>query len=322
MMALRVSILIPSYNAEAWIAEAVESCLAQTWSETEIWVIDDGSSDRTVEILQEFGDRIQLRARENRGGNPTRNELVSVATGEWVQFLDADDCLLPDKIEVQLRALEQAGGGDVVYGPLIIEDHSVGEVKRWEWRPHRTDGAHDPWAYHLHWDLTQTGGALFRREMLEQVGGWNDAQPCCQDNELFYRLLQAGAKFVHCDHAGAIYRRFSNTSVSTRDGGKVRREILRLLDDAETWLRANGEWTLERAQATNDYRFGLARQGWPHSPERSLALMEKVKASMPDFVPAPGPHAPKVYQWCYRVFGFSGAERISAWRRKIKGGQA
>jgi glycosyltransferase involved in cell wall biosynthesis len=321
-MTSRVSILIPCHNAEDWIAEAVDSALAQTWAECEVIVVDDGSSDRSVEILRGFGGKIRLVARENRGGNPTRNELLSAATGEWVQYLDADDALLPDKIAEQLRVVAGDPAAEVVYGPLVIEDHTLGGCSRREWRPHRADGAHDPWAYFLHWDLTQTGGALFRRSRLLAVGGWSEEQRCCQDNELFLRLLQAGARFVHCDHAGAVYRRFAGTSVSTRDGQTVRREILRLLDEAETWLRRRGEWTPTRARAANDYRFGLARQVWPLDAALARTLMAAVSRSDPGFRPAPGPHAPSLYRFCYQWFGFGGAERISALRRRLKGGKA
>ncbi len=313
-----VSILVPCHNAAQWVEEAVRSALTQTWPHTEVIVIDDGSSDESVAVLKRFGDAIQLIARENRGGNPTRNELAGHARGEWLQFLDADDALLPDKIEKQMERVEAVPAADVIYGPLVIEDHTVGDVVRREWRPHRTDGRHDAWTYHLSWRLTQTGGALFRRSALLSVGGWNNDQACCQDNELFFRLLQEGRTFVHCDHAGAMYRRFSGTSVSTRKDGGVRDEILRLLQAAESWLRSAGEWTPERREAANNYRFGLARQVWPEDRAKAAAIMRQVRTGSGRFLPAPGPHAPGLYRFCFQLFGFEGAERISLWRRKLR----
>jgi len=320
-MSSLVSILIPCYNAEAWIAEAVDSALAQTWEPCEVVVIDDGSSDRSVEILRGFGERIRLVARENRGGNPTRNELLAASRGEWVQYLDADDCLLPEKIARQMAAVAENPMADVIYSPLVIEDRSLGgEAVRREWRPHATEGQHDPWKYHLGWSLTQTGGALFRRTSLERVGGWNESQRCCQDNELFYRLLQTGARFAHCDHAGAVYRRFAGDSVSTGKGTTVREEIRRLLGAAEQWLREQGEWTPARAAAANNYRFGLARQTWESDPGWARTVLAEIERSDPQFRPAPGPHAPTLYRWCHRFFGFAGAERVSVLRRRLRGG--
>lgn len=310
----RVSILIPCHNAELWVGAAVRSALAQTWPEKEVIVIDDGSTDASSRILSPFEDRIQLIRRENRGGNPTRNELLAMATGDWVQYLDADDFLYPDKIERQMAVV--ASDTDVVYGPLIVEEHVDGKVSRREFRPHATDGDHDAWAYHLHWDLTQTGGALFRRKMLDLVGGWNETKHCCQDNELYFRLLQHDARFVHCDHAGAVYRRFVNSTVSTRNGTRVRREIVNLLAEAEEWLKERKGWTERRRAAANDYRFGLARQVWPEDPVAAKELMATVMASSPGFVPALGPHAPRLYRLCFIGFGFSVAEQVSALRRR------
>jgi glycosyltransferase involved in cell wall biosynthesis len=316
----RVSILIPCHNAELWVGAAVRSALAQTWEETEVIVIDDGSTDASPRILAGFADRAKVVCRGNQGGNPTRNELLAQASGEWVQFLDADDYLLPDKIERQMAVVDASA--DVVYAPLIVENLVDGKVTRAASRQHAAEQGHDPWAYHLHWNLTQTGGALFRRSTLTAVGGWNEAQSCCQDNELFFRLLQHGARFVHCEHAGAVYRRFADSTVSTRNGAKVRREIIRLLAAAEEWLKDREEWTPRRQRAANDYRFGLARQLWPEDPAAAEAIMDEVNRSQPGFRPSPGPHAPTLYQLCYRWFGFSGAERISALRRRVKGSAA
>ena len=314
-MAPLVSILVPSHNASRWLDETLQSSLDQTWPETELIVIDDGSTDGSPELLARWQDRATVVLRENRGGNPTRNELLGMARGAWVQFLDADDGLKPDKIARQMAVVEQDPAADVIYSPLVVEHHAGGRVTSERWAPHDPGGDHDAWAYHLAWDLTQTGGALFRRDTLVEVGGWNEAQPCCQDNELFFRLLQAGAKFAYCDHAGAIYRRFEDGSVSTRDPARVRSEILRLLALGEAHLRSRGELTKRRHAAVNNLRFGLARQLWPVLPAIARATMAVIRESDPEFQPAPGRHAPRAYRWCFRLFGFEAAERISGLKR-------
>ena len=95
------SILIPSHNAVRWVLHAVDSALGQTARGGETIVADDGSTDESQRALASLGDQIQFLRRPNRGGNPTRNELLSLASNNWVQFLDADDYLLPTKIETQ-----------------------------------------------------------------------------------------------------------------------------------------------------------------------------------------------------------------------------
>src|SRR5262245_36644589 len=94
-----VSILIPCYNAERWIAQAIESALTQSWPAKEVLVVDDGSTDRSLNIIKSFGGRIRSEASNHRGSNQTRNRLLELAHGQWVQYLDADDYLRPGKIE-------------------------------------------------------------------------------------------------------------------------------------------------------------------------------------------------------------------------------
>ncbi len=111
-----VSILIPCYNAERWIAQSIESALAQTYGSIEVIVVDDGSTDRSLDIIRGFGDRIRWETGPNRGGNWARNRLLDLARGEWVQFLDADDYLLPDKVEPQMHFLQNHPETDILYG--------------------------------------------------------------------------------------------------------------------------------------------------------------------------------------------------------------
>lgn len=103
-----VSILIPCWNAARWVRQAIESALAQTWVSKEIIVADDGSSDGSLEIVKSFGDKIRWETGPNRGGNAARNRLTGLAKGEWLQYLDADDYLLPDKIARQMAFLAAA----------------------------------------------------------------------------------------------------------------------------------------------------------------------------------------------------------------------
>src|SRR5438132_11851104 len=98
-----VTIGIPCYNSERWIGECVQSALQQTWPATEIIVVDDGSSDNSREILRGFGDSIQTVAAPHRGANHARNEILRRARDEWIQYLDADDFLLPEKISRQFE---------------------------------------------------------------------------------------------------------------------------------------------------------------------------------------------------------------------------
>jgi glycosyltransferase involved in cell wall biosynthesis len=98
-----VSILIPAYNKEEWIAETIESALAQTWNNKELIIIDDGSTDSTLEVIRRFESKIvKVFPQENQGVCAARNKAYSMAQGSYIQWLDADDLLHPQKIEAQM----------------------------------------------------------------------------------------------------------------------------------------------------------------------------------------------------------------------------
>ncbi len=101
-----VSILIPAYNSEEWIADTLQSAIAQTWPRKEIIVVDDGSSDRTAEVARRFAsNEVSVVSKENGGAAAARNRALQLSQGDYIQWLDADDLLAPDKIEKQLAAL-------------------------------------------------------------------------------------------------------------------------------------------------------------------------------------------------------------------------
>src|SRR6266571_3302693 len=93
-----VSVLVPAYNAAPWIAESLGSALAQTWPNTELIVVDDGSRDETASVVKQFlGPRVRLIRQENQGQSAAENSALRAAQGEFIQYLDADDLLSFDK---------------------------------------------------------------------------------------------------------------------------------------------------------------------------------------------------------------------------------
>src|SRR3954470_2799092 len=125
-----VSILIPCYNAERWIAQAIESALAQTWPEKEVIVVNDGSTDGSLDVIKTFDGRIRWETGPNRGGNVARNRLLELAHGRWLQYLDADDYLLPKKLAHQMEVVARDSEVDVVYSPVTLEYWSETNCRR------------------------------------------------------------------------------------------------------------------------------------------------------------------------------------------------
>ena len=106
-MSMRISVVIPAYNAGRYIGRAIDSVLAQTRPAEEIIVVDDGSTDHTAEIAGAYGDRIRFIRQENAGASVARNTGIAAATGNWIAFLDADDEWLPEKLRLQTEHLER-----------------------------------------------------------------------------------------------------------------------------------------------------------------------------------------------------------------------
>jgi glycosyltransferase involved in cell wall biosynthesis len=306
-----VSILIPCYNAERWVTQCIESALAQTWPDKDVIVVDDGSTDSSLEIIKSFGDRIRWETGPNRGSNRTRNRLLELARGDWLQYLDADDYLLPDKITAQMDSLATRPQSDVVYSPMLLHFISSQEPKPVpNPNPINTE---DIWIGLVRWYTPQTGGYLFRRQALVDAGAWNAAQPCCQDNEMCLRLLMCGKQFAFCPSMGAVYRLGSNESVSSRNRALVREHRLEIINKAEDFLRRSGQLTERRLWAINQARFEQARVAWGWEPAVAYAILQTIRRSQPGFIP--GEPVPATYRALYRLLGFRITETIGSWRR-------
>ena len=120
-----VSVIIPCYNAGRWVHQAVDSCLAQTYRPIEVIVVDDGSTDDSADILRRYGDRIRFVQQPHTNGNRARNAGMALSRGRYLQFLDADDYLLPEKIASQVALLQETED-DAVYCDYAILTYKDG----------------------------------------------------------------------------------------------------------------------------------------------------------------------------------------------------
>jgi glycosyltransferase involved in cell wall biosynthesis len=309
-----VSILIPCFNAEKWVAQAIESALAQTWPKKEVIVVDDGSTDGSLEIIRQFDGRIRWETGPNRGGNVARNRLLKLARGDWLQYLDADDHLLSDKIMQQVEFIAAHPDAQIVFSPVTLEHWSERKILC-ELVP--IPEPHDPWILLVRWWLPQTGAPLWRKQAIVDVGGWKDEQSCCQEHELYLRLLIAKKSFQYCPTTGAVYRDWSDGTVCRRNPREVHLRRLEVKQRAEAHLRATGQLTPERLCAINQGRFEVARMAWQYDAAFAIDVMRAVQRSQPRFIPG-GNAAPARYQLLYRYLGFAGAELIAKWMRHFR----
>ncbi len=206
-----ISVIIPAYNAERTILETIASVQQQTFSDLELIVINDGSTDRTLEMLDTVEDsRLKIFSYSN-GGLPTaRNRGISHATGEFIAFLDADDLWTSDKLEAQLAALQQHLEAGVAYSWTYFMDEQGG--------PCYVEGSRlfegNVYAELLVNNFLHNGSnPLIRRQAIESVGEFDPTLKSCEDWD-FYLRLAARWHFVLVPKPQILYRQSSGTMSS------------------------------------------------------------------------------------------------------------
>lgn len=302
----QVTVIIPVRNAEHWLRGAVESALACR-GVSEVIVIDDSSIDGSRSVAREFGSRIILVEAPAAGGNAARNHGLNLASGEWVQFLDADDYLEPQKIE---RQLQEASGGqrfEVLYSPVWIETWRNGVAADRSASP--IDPAADLFTQWITWQLPQTGGALWRKESLLRLEGWKEGQPCCQEHELYLRALQAGLSWKYCPSPGAVYRIWSEETVCRRDPVLVIETRTELIKRMLFWLGETRQLTSRQREAAEQAFFEMARTWAGHDLDAAGRYLKACRVHGP--IKPTGPAAPWAYRAAFRLFGFRGAETLA-----------
>ena len=302
----KVSILIPCFNAERWVAQAIESALMQTWPNKEVIVVDDGSTDGSRGVIESFGQQIRYEFGPNRGGNPCRNRLLELASGEWVQFLDSDDHLLPEKISKQMECSESA---DTVYGPIIIRNENLKQEKI-----SNSNAGIDIFEQWLRWNVSQTGSLLWKKDSLLKIGGWNESFACCQDNEVCLRAIKAGLKFGYCPEPRAIYRIWSEGTVCRKNPRQLIQTKTMLIDDMLEWLKMIGSLKPIHIAAAGQMSFEMARTLAKFSISEASTYSKKQKAK--GILNPVGPAAPRCFRFVSRVFGFQVANFVATALRK------
>jgi glycosyltransferase involved in cell wall biosynthesis len=211
-----VSILIPAFNSQTWIAETLKSALSQDWPRKEIIVVDDGSADRTVEIARRLESNIlKVVTQENQGAAAARNRAYSLSQGDYIQWLDADDLIAPDKITRQIQALDYSATRRTLlsgsWGRFMYRHYRAKftptalwcDLSRVEWLIRKM-------GQNLY---MQTASWLVSRELSEASGPWDTQLLTDDDGEYFCRVVLSsdGVRFVP---EARIYYRASGSGLS------------------------------------------------------------------------------------------------------------
>jgi glycosyltransferase involved in cell wall biosynthesis len=206
------SIIIPCYNAENYVAHAIQSSLNQTHRDCEIIVVDDGSSDASLEVIRSFGDSIRWVTGPNRGGCSARNRGMEMASGAFIQFLDADDILHPERIQILLSALNSHQEAEFAWASYLkFKEQEVPHCLKSScctsslvFYPSVSplEAAYAPWA------------SLFRVEFLKRVGPWDVSLRRWVDLEFHARIARCCTSYVRTQLPLYGYRQHSGVRIS------------------------------------------------------------------------------------------------------------
>ena len=306
-----VSILIPVYNARPWVAQAIESALAQTWPNKEVIVLDDGSTDGSIEVIQPYAGRVRVESAKNGGQNVSRNRLTAMSRGDWLIYLDADDELVPDNVAQKMKF---AADAEAIYGSMDTVTFQGREAVRSEKRP--AEEYPDPLKAAMWWAYPNTSSLAFRRTALLAAGGWDESVKNCTDYALYLPMLLRGDRFRAAPDAWTVYRMWSATQAVNEAPIRKMTTRLRLMRTTVEAMKRTGQLTPEREQAYFDAALGGIRLLHLHDSAAASGEHRALREWNPQLQPSPELFS-KVYLRTYHAIGFAAAEKLAAGMRRI-----
>jgi glycosyltransferase involved in cell wall biosynthesis len=277
----KVGVVIPCYNQARFLGEAIQSVLCQGYTDLEIIVVDDGSEDCTEEVASGYAEqdpRVRFIRQENRGLAAARNRGLAEAGGEYVVFLDSDDRLVSEALEVGVRELEAHPGCAFVSGICrkITADGSI--VPGWEQFRVRDD----PYLELLRSCPVYVPAVMYRRSVFDAVGNFDTSYKAAEDYDLYYRILERFPIYCHDTLVAEIRRHEANMTrdrtlmlkynmAALRSQRKRVKEDARYKDAYKAGVRLWRDW--HGAPVVNQVRAHLQKGRWWQGLKGTLALL-------------------------------------------------
>ena len=323
---MRISIIIPCWNVEALLPATLESVLAQQHTDWEIIAVDDGSTDATPAVLEKYvakaSGRMQVLRQANQGACAARNAGMALASGEWLQFLDADDVLDPGKVTGQVAMLAREGGSLLPSLDSARDDKSdpaliVGDYEKI--MPNGlllpTEALYDrPWMALIRTRMGTTSANLWRKAEVEKAGGWRTDLASSQDYELMFRLLRDGAEVLWDKRIATHVLKRTSGSISLMSVQDNWRRYIALRRAMKDHLKATDATRYRQEIAVLDqYLFMAIRILAMYDMKE--AVSEFRTAISKGFRPDVSKAITEKYVFLFNLFGFANAERLVRWRK-------
>jgi glycosyltransferase involved in cell wall biosynthesis len=283
-----ISTIIPNYNRETLLGETIANVLAQTLPPHEVIVVDDGSTDNSVEVIRSFGPKIKLIQQTNQGPGAARNAGLRLASGDFIQFQDSDDLFSHNKLERQAKLLEQTGA-DIAFSPWVklkterckasLENH----VLQQRMPPSKL---RLPCSWLRGW-FTVIQSLLFRRSFLERVGFYRTDLMLGEDVELFFRALTSSPKVAFSADTLTLYRLHNLNKITQNENFFQSRHIidwarcLQLMMEHAKGCGLNPDWLTRSIFLSRIKKHLRYLRAAPDAPVGLVEYLSKQTAGMP-----------------------------------------
>jgi glycosyltransferase involved in cell wall biosynthesis len=317
-----VSIIIPVYNAQPYLAGTIESALKQTYALKEIIIVDDDSTDGSYELAKCFEcDQVKVLRQPNAGAAVARNNGLTDAKGDYIQFLDAGDLLDSRKIEEQVLALN--GSQDKIAVCNYVQFTNEAELKQAVY-PDQSSfiySSNNPvdflvnlWGGNGAYNFIQTNCWLVPRALIEKGGNWRTYRCPDDDGEFFARMVLASEGIVYVPGVYNYYRMGPGANqLSSNTNLEYLKNTLLTIDLKFEYLKANGPHPgIRKAIATQYFRFAVFQ--YPQNKKLSKEAFLKYK-SLQIKVAIPTLGGP-IFYWIAKLFGWRAARQIRTFLRR------
>ena len=313
-----VSILVPAFNAQGWIADTIRSALGQTWPNKEIIVVDDGSKDQTLSVARQFAcPELSVVCQPNQGAAAARNHALALSKGDYIQWLDADDILAPDKIARQMEVLNRCSSKRTLASSAWGRFYHRLDRARFDPTPLWCDLSPLEWlSRKMEQNIfMQTMSWLVSRELTEAAGPWDTRLLGDDDGEYFGRLMLASDRILFVPEAKSYWRMSGSGSLSYigRSGKKMEAHFLSMELHIK-YLRSLEESDRVRA-ACLFYLQTWLPCFYPERPD-IVRQMELLASTLGGKL-AP-PQLSWKYAWIQRIFGWTAAKQTQLYYNQSK----
>ncbi|MBS2212125.1 glycosyltransferase family 2 protein [Carboxylicivirga mesophila] len=304
-----ISIVIPCYNVEQYIEECIRSCYAQSYSNIEVIAVDNNSTDKTLYKLKElqFSYPELIILQEKIPGAPAaRNKGMHVAKGEWIQFLDADDLLKPNKIEHQVTLIQRDAS---FMATAYLKRPLKGNESEVYFNPK------DIIKGLFNTNLGITSSNLWNKRFLIEVNGWNESLKSSQEANLMFRLLQINENIIIDSEPLTIVQERESGQISQGNPVKKWTQYIKLRLEIIDWLKNE---QLEYFNRNKNYFYSILLTNIRNIAAHNLPLaVSLIKNHIPRyFFPSTINGHLSIYSFLYFLFGFKFTEKLYKTLRK------